>query len=83
MPIAGAAVYAGPMPTGTTQTNATGGYTIGGLHPGAFTVQAANVGSTTQEQGATVVKSATTTANFALQGAPAGPVLYAYDALNR
>jgi YD repeat-containing protein len=84
-PIAGAAVtvYSGSAQKGTANTNGTGDYAIGGLHPGSFTVQAANVGYTTKEQGAAVTESATTTSNFALQGAPTGPVLYAYDELNR
>jgi YD repeat-containing protein len=84
-PIAGAAVtvYSGSAQKGTANTNGTGDYVVAGLHPGSFTVQAANVGYTTKEQGAAVTESATTTSNFALQGAPSGPVLYAYDALNR
>jgi YD repeat-containing protein len=84
-PLAGAAltVYAASIAKGTGNTNATGDYTISGLHPGAFTVQAADVGYTTKEQGATATENATTTSNFSLQGAPAAPVLYAYDELNR
>jgi YD repeat-containing protein len=84
-PIAGAAVtvYAGPFQKGSTNTNATGNYTISALHPGAYTVQAANVGYRTKEQGAVVNENATTTANISLDLAPAGPVLYAYDALGR
>ena len=84
-PLSGAAVsiYSGPAQKGTTNTNGTGDYTIGGLHPGSFTVQASDVGYTTKEQGAAVTESATTTSNFLLQGAPAGPVLYAYDELDR
>jgi YD repeat-containing protein len=84
-PIAGAAVavFSGPVQKGSTNTNATGDYTIAGLHPGAFTVQAANVGYRTSEDGATVAESGTTTKNFSLQGAASGPVVYAYDALGR
>jgi YD repeat-containing protein len=84
-PIAGAAVtvFAGPVQKSSTNTNSLGGYTFGGLHPGAYTVQAANVGYTTSEQGATITESATTTKNFSLQGALSGPVLYAYDELGR
>ena len=84
-PLSGAAVsvYSGPTQVGTTNSNGTGDYTIGGLHPGSFTVQASNVGYTTKEQGAATTENATTTSNFALQGASAGPVLYAYDELNR
>lgn len=84
-PIAGAAVavYSGATQKGTTNTNGTGDYSIANLHPGAYTVQAANPGYTTTEQGASVTESTTTTKNFSLAGAPANPVLYAYDALGR
>jgi YD repeat-containing protein len=84
-PLVGAAVtvYAGPNQKGSSSTNGTGDYTIGGLHPGGYTVQAANVGYRTSEDGATVAESATTTKNFSLQGATSGPVRYAYDALGR
>jgi YD repeat-containing protein len=84
-PLSGAAVtvYAASIAKGTASTNGTGDYAISGLHPGAFTVQAADVGYTTKEQGAAVAENAITTSNFALLAAPAGPVLYAYDELNR
>lgn len=84
-PIVGAAVtvYAGPVQQGSTNTNASGDYVIGGLHPGGYTVQAANAGHATSEQGAVVAEDTTTTKNFSLNGAPAGPVLYAYDDLSR
>jgi YD repeat-containing protein len=84
-PIAGAAVaiFAGPVQKGSTNTNATGDYTIAGLHPGAYTGQAANVGYRTSEQGAAVTENATTTRNFSLDGAASGPVQYAYDELGR
>jgi YD repeat-containing protein len=84
-PIGGAAVtvYAGPVAKGSTQTNGTGDYTISGLHPGGFTVQAASAGYVTSEQGATVTENATTTKNVSLETAPAGSVQYAYDELGR
>jgi YD repeat-containing protein len=84
-PIAGAAVsaYAGPAQKGSASTNATGDYTIAGLHVGSYTVQAANVGHRTKEQGATVAENTTTTSNFTLDPAASGPVLYAYDGLGR
>ncbi len=52
-PIAGAAVavYSGPMQKGTASTNGTGDYTIANLHPGTYTVRAANVGFTTAGAG--------------------------------
>lgn len=84
-PIVGAAVsvYDGSFQKGTTNTNATGDYTVGNLHPGALTVQAASAGYRTGEQTAAIAESAATTTNFSLDGAPAGPVLYAYDELGR
>jgi YD repeat-containing protein len=53
------------------------------LHTGGYTVQAASVGYQLQEQGATVVEDTATTRNFALASAPAGSVVYAYDAAGR
>jgi YD repeat-containing protein len=84
-PIAGAAVtvYAGAMQKGTASTNGSGGYTISPLHPGTYTVQAANVGYRTKEQSAVINENATTTANLSLDAAGTGPVLYAYDSLGR
>jgi YD repeat-containing protein len=84
-PLVGAAVtvYDGPIQKGTTNTNATGDYTVSNLRPGTLTVQAANVGYHTEEQSAAIVESAATSTNFSLDGAAAGPVLYAYDALGR
>jgi YD repeat-containing protein len=84
-PIAGAAVtvYSGAFQKGSATTNATGDYSISALHPGAYTVQAANVGNRTKEQGAAVSENATTTANISLDPAPSGPVSYAYDAIGR
>jgi YD repeat-containing protein len=84
-PIAGAAVavYLGPNQRGSTHTNASGGYAITGLHPGSYTVQAASVGYRTGEQGALISDNAATTKDFALQVMPSGPVLYAYDPLDR
>lgn len=84
-PISGAAVtvFSGPIQNGTTNTNSTGGYSIGNLHPGTFTVQAVNAGNHTKEQSAVVNENATTTANLSLDPQPSGPVLYAYDAIGR
>lgn len=84
-PIAGAAVavFSGPVQKGSANTNATGDYTIAGLHPGALTVQAANVGYRTNQQGATVAENATATANLSLDPSATGPVSYVYDELGR
>lgn len=84
-PIIGAAVtvYAGSIEKGSASTDGSGDYTVGALHPGGYTVQAANVGFRTAEQGAVVDENATTTRNFSLDAAPSGPVLYAYDELGR
>lgn len=84
-PIAGArvTVFSGPIQKGGTNTDSLGAYTIANLHPGAFTVQAANIGNRTKEQGEAVSENATTTSNFALDPEPAGSVLYAYDAAGR
>jgi RHS repeat-associated protein len=84
-PIVGAAVtvYSGPFQKGSATTNGTGDYTIQALHPGAYTIQAANVGYRTKEQGTVVAENATTTVNLSLDNAVAGPVLYSYDALGR
>lgn len=84
-PIAGASVtlFMGGIEKGTTVTNATGDYSIAGLHPGAYTVQAAYVGYRTKEQGATILENASATADLMLSPMPAGPVTYAYDELGR
>jgi YD repeat-containing protein len=84
-PIAGAAVtaYSGAFQKGSTNTNATGDYSLSGLHAGAYTLQAANVGNRTKEQGVVVNEDSTTAANISLDAASSGPVLYAYDAIGR
>jgi YD repeat-containing protein len=84
-PIAGAAVtvYLGPVQKGSASTKGTGNYTISSLHPGSLTARAANAGNHTSEQGVVVSENATTTKNFSLALQPAGPVLYADDALGR
>jgi YD repeat-containing protein len=83
LPGAVVTVYSGPSQKGTTNTSGTGDYTIPGLHPGAYTVQAADAGYRTVEQGATVSESSTTTLNLSLPLAGTGPVGYAYDELGR
>jgi YD repeat-containing protein len=84
-PIAGAAVtiYLGPMPKASTSTNGSGSYAVTNLHPGAYTVQAADVGFRTKETGATISENANTTSNLALDPAGTAPVQYVYDELNR
>ncbi|MGH9331934.1 MAG: beta strand repeat-containing protein [Vicinamibacterales bacterium] len=84
-PLVGAAVtlFLGGIEKGSASTNATGDYSVSGLHVGAYTVQAAFVGYRTKEQGATILENANTTSNLALSPMPAGPVTYAYDELGR
>jgi YD repeat-containing protein len=84
-PIVGAAVtlYSGPFQKGSASTNATGDYSVTNLHPGAYTVQAANAANRTKEQGATITENTNTIANLSLDPAGTGPVTYAYDELGR
>jgi YD repeat-containing protein len=84
-PIVGAAVtaYSGPFSRGSASTNATGDYALTGLHPGAYTIQAANAGSRTGEQGASVVENTVATVNMSLDPDGTDPVGYAYDDLGR
>ncbi len=84
-PIAGAAVtlYSGPTPKGAASTNATGDYSVGGLRPGSYTVQAASAGYATKEQSATISENANTTSNASLNTATSGSVNYVYDELGR
>jgi YD repeat-containing protein len=84
-PLVGAAVtlFLNGLEKGSASTNASGDYAVTGLHPGSYTVRAANVGSRTHEQGALVSENVTTTANISLDGAPVGPVTYVYDELGR
>ena len=76
-------VYAGPTRIAVTNTDSAGNYAVTSLHPGAYIVQAATVGRRTSERSAVVAESSTTTVTFALEPEPAGPVLYAYDAVGR
>jgi YD repeat-containing protein len=84
-PIAGAAVtlYSGPTPKGSAVTNGSGDYSITSVRPSPFTVQAANVGYRTKQQGVTVTENNTAIANLSLDPAATGPVSYVYDELNR
>ena len=84
-PISGAAVtvFLGGIEKGSTQTNGAGAYAIGNLHPGAYTVQAVNVGNRTKEQGATILEATNTVSNLAMDPVGTGPVTYAYDELGR
>ena len=82
---AGVEVSQGTTTTGTSTTNATGDYSIGGLNPGTYTVQASAIGYKTQNlAGVTVSEDSTTTSTFSLEVAPAGTgVSYIYDKLGR
>jgi YD repeat-containing protein len=84
-PIVGAAVtvFSGPAQKATTNTNSLGDYTLGLLHPSGYTIQAANVGYRTSEQGVVVNDGAVTSKNISLDAAASGPVRYAYDELGR
>jgi YD repeat-containing protein len=84
-PLPGAAVtmFLNGIQKGSGNTDASGNYSLTGLHPGSYTLQVVNVGYRTKEQTAVVNDNATTTANVSLDVAPAGPVTYAYDALGR
>ena len=84
-PIAGAAitVSAAGLPQGTARTDGAGAYSVGSLHSGSYMVRAASTGYQTGEVAVLVAENATTTVNFSLSGASAGPALYAYDALGR
>src|SRR6266404_2664875 len=82
---AGVEVSQGTTTTGTSTTNATGDYSIGGLNPGTYTVQASAIGYKTQNlAGVAVSEDTTTTSNFSLEVAPASAgVSYIYDKLGR
>jgi YD repeat-containing protein len=84
-PIAGAAVavFSGPVLQGGANTNATGDYLIGALHPGTDTVVASNVGYRTVEQSVVVPENGTATKNINLDVAGAGTARYAYDGMGR
>jgi hypothetical protein len=86
-PIAGAAVEAsqGTAIAGTTTTNAGGDYSVGGLSPGNFTVQASAIGYNPQLQtGVSITEDANTTLNLSLAAAPpSAGVSYVYDQLGR
>ena len=80
---AAASMYLGPSQKGATSTDGSGAYALSSLHPGAYTLQMASVGYRTKEQGVTISENVNTTANVTLDGAPTGPVQYAYDELSR
>jgi YD repeat-containing protein len=84
-PLPGAAVtmFLNGIQKGAANSDASGNYSIGGLHPGSYTLQVVDVGYRTKEQGVVINDNAATTANVGLDVAPAGPVSYAYDALGR
>jgi YD repeat-containing protein len=84
-PIAGAAVtvYSGSSRQGTATTTASGTYAVGSLTLGSYVVEASAVGYRASEQPVVVSAAATSTADFSLENASHGPVLYAYDPVGR
>jgi hypothetical protein len=84
--ISGASVRVrqGTTTSGTATTNATGNYTVSGLAPGTYAVEASAPAYATRSQnGATVVGGTTTTVNLSLDAPTAGTVSYVYDELGR
>src|SRR5262249_40082681 len=75
--------FLGGIDKGHTNTNGTGDYSVGNLHPGSYTVQAVSVGYRTKEQGALVSEAADTTGKLRLDPAGTGPGTYVYDELGR
>ena len=81
---AGITVSSGGSVVKTGTSDANGNYSIGGLAPGSYAVEAAAVGYQPGSQsGLTVTGGATTPANIALNAATASAVRYAYDELGR
>ena len=82
---AGVEVSQGTTTAGTATTNATGDYSVAGLHPGTYSVQASAIGYKTQNLAAVAVsEDTTTTTNFSLNVAPpSAGISYIYDKLGR
>lgn len=77
-------VQQGTNTSGTATTNATGDYTVSGLAPGTYALEASAAGYATRSQnGVTVGGGATTTVNLSLDAPVAGTVSYVYDELGR
>lgn len=69
LPVAGATIrltYSGGAPAGETTTAADGTYTLAGLVPGVYDVQASGTGLEPQTKPATVVENQATTVSFVL-----------------
>jgi YD repeat-containing protein len=83
--ISGASVKVrqGATTSGTTTTNATGDYTVAGLAPTIYTVEASATGYATRSQNGVVTGGSTTTVNIRLDAPVAGTVSYVYDELGR
>ena len=85
-PITGAAVAAlqGSESVGTATTDGSGNYTISGLAPSAYSVQAAAAGYVTQTKtSVTVTSGANATTNLALSAQGTDAISYVYDELGR
>jgi len=84
-PIQGASVtiLVGQLSGGSTTSGSNGGYSIGGLSAGTYTVQASAAGFASSAQPVSVAANSTATANFSLQAQGSGTGSYVYDPLGR
>jgi YD repeat-containing protein len=77
-------VLQGTDAKGTATTNSAGNYTVTGLRPGTYQVEAAaTTYQTSNQAGITTAESATTTVNFSLNAITASIVTYLYDDVGR
>jgi YD repeat-containing protein len=77
-------VLQGTDAKGTATTNSAGNYTVTGLRPGTYQVEAAaTTYQTSNQAGITTAEAATTTVNFSLNAITASIVTYLYDDVGR